>query len=474
MTRIHELLAARGGAVSYPSLRRFIVKRNWRERSKPTVRMEDTSPGEVAEADFGRLGMITDPETGGRKAVWAMVIVLGHSRHCFVWPMQRHTLEDVIAGLEAGWAFFGGMPRYLVIDNFPAAVVGADPLHPILTRGFLQYAQHRGFIADPARARHPKDKPKVERNVPYARERFFKGADFDDFTHVRAAAPKWCLEVAGMRIHGTTRKKPLVVFQNGERHTLLPWDGVPYDIAHWRTQVVHLSLFRVFAQPYSRSLTGPGSAMIGKYQVAVVRSITLFAQQGAVWRKPLPVAGAFDHDLIAGIGQPVQRAVAQDGVVKETQPFVHGPVAGDDETGRPMSVEYQLVEVGGLLSGEPVEPEVIEDEQVGGYEGPEGSVHRVVHSGLGHGPEEAVGMDEAHGVSGADGGVAQCLGQEALADASGSHQQDVLVPVQKLQGENGVQQTAVQADRRRPVEVLQSKSSSRSPPAGRSPRNRRY
>ena len=45
-----------------------------------------------------------------------------------------------------------------------------------------------------------------------------------------------------------------------------------------------LSLFRVFAQPYSRSLTGPGSAMIGKYQVAVVRSITPFAQQGAVWR----------------------------------------------------------------------------------------------------------------------------------------------------------------------------------------------
>ena len=46
----------------------------------------------------------------------------------------------------------------------------------------------------------------------------------------------------------------------------------------------YVSLFRVFAQPYSRSLTGPGSAMIGKYQVAVVRSITPFAQQGAVWR----------------------------------------------------------------------------------------------------------------------------------------------------------------------------------------------
>ena len=65
------------------------MNRNWRRRSKTTVRMADTPPGEVAEADFGRLGMITDPATGKRKAVWAMIIVLGHSRHCFVWPMQQ-------------------------------------------------------------------------------------------------------------------------------------------------------------------------------------------------------------------------------------------------------------------------------------------------------------------------------------------------------------------------------------------------
>ena len=201
--------------------------------------MADTPPGEVAEADFGHLGMITDPATGKRKAVWALVIVLCHSRHRFVWPMLQHKLPDVISGLEAAWAFFGGMPKYLVIDNFPAAVVGTDPLNPILTRGFLEYAQHRGFIPDPARKGHPQDKPKVERKVPYARERFYKGADFDDFTHVRAAAPRWCLEVAGMRIHGTTRKQPLVVFQDEERHTLIPWDGVPYEIANWRPHIVH-------------------------------------------------------------------------------------------------------------------------------------------------------------------------------------------------------------------------------------------
>ena len=156
LTRIHELLLGRGCQVSYQSLRRFVQKRNWRRSSKVTVRMEDTPPGEVVEVDFGRLGLIHDPETGRRRAVWALLLVLGYSRHCFLWPTFGQTLEDVIAGLESAWSFFGGIPKYLVIDNCPPAVATADPLHPLFTRGFLEYSQRRGFIADAARTRHSK------------------------------------------------------------------------------------------------------------------------------------------------------------------------------------------------------------------------------------------------------------------------------------------------------------------------------
>ncbi|MDP3064493.1 MAG: hypothetical protein Q8O40_14985, partial [Chloroflexota bacterium] len=70
-------------------------------------------------------------------------------------------LEDVIEGLEAAWALFQGIPRILVPDNMPAAVAGPDPLYPRLTRGFLEYSQHRGFFVDPARVRHPRDKGHV-------------------------------------------------------------------------------------------------------------------------------------------------------------------------------------------------------------------------------------------------------------------------------------------------------------------------
>ena len=214
VTRIHELLAGRGCRVSYTSLRRFIQRRGWQRRSPATVRMGESAPGEVAEMDFGRLGVIEDPETGRRRAVWALIIVLTYSRHSFVWPTFSQKLVDVIEGLEAAWAFFEGVPKYLVIDNFPAAVAGVDP-------------------------RHPRDKPRVERGVPYVRERFFKGGEFTGLSDMRSAARRWCLEVAGQRIHGTTRRQPLVVFRQEERHTLGEWDAEPYEMTDWRTAKVH-------------------------------------------------------------------------------------------------------------------------------------------------------------------------------------------------------------------------------------------
>ena len=218
LTRIRELLAARGCQVAYSSLHRFVARRNWRGRSRSTVRMADTAPGEVAELDFGRLGLVPDPETGRRRTVWALIVVLGYSRHSFVWPTFSQKLEDVIVGLEAAWAFFGGVPRYLVMDNFAAVVAGADALHPRFTRSFLECSQHRGFICELVMVRHPKDKPRVERSVQYVRERFFKGGNFSGLAHLREESARWCRDVAGRRVHGTTRRQPLAVFPG-----CLPW-----------------------------------------------------------------------------------------------------------------------------------------------------------------------------------------------------------------------------------------------------------
>ena len=58
-----------------------------------------------------------------------------------------------------------------------------------------------------------------------------------------------------------------------------------------------------------------------------------------MWGQSLTIAGAFDDDLVAGVGQAVQGAVAQDGVIKESQPLLHCPV----DTNRPMEDWGQML-----------------------------------------------------------------------------------------------------------------------------------
>lgn len=239
LTRIHELLVRDGVAVSYTGLRRYLHDAGLWQRSPATVRMADWPPGEAAEMDFGKLGMLVDPATGKKQAVWALVVVLPYSRHCFVWPLLRQTLEECIAGLETAWRFFGGIPRRLILDNFPAAIAGPDALDPRPTRGFLEYSQERGFFIDPARVRKPKDKPHVERSIQYVRERFFKGGSFRDLDDHRQQAEHWCRDVAGLRVHGSTRQLPREVFEAEEQALLQPHDGVLYDVPEWKEVTVH-------------------------------------------------------------------------------------------------------------------------------------------------------------------------------------------------------------------------------------------
>ena len=48
--------------------------------------------------------------------------------------------------------------------------------------------------------------------MAYVRSNFFAGEDFADLVDCRARAERWCAQVAGMRIHGTTCARPAEVF----------------------------------------------------------------------------------------------------------------------------------------------------------------------------------------------------------------------------------------------------------------------
>ena len=63
LTKVQQLLTRRGVDVPYSSLHRFAVQHcGFADRRRLTVRRAETAPGELAEVDFGRLGLVWDPE----------------------------------------------------------------------------------------------------------------------------------------------------------------------------------------------------------------------------------------------------------------------------------------------------------------------------------------------------------------------------------------------------------------------------
>jgi hypothetical protein len=240
LTKVHELLAREGTLVPYSSLHRFAQKWcDFGRKTSITVRKIEGKPGEFAEVDFGRLGYLHDLASNKPRLVYAFVMVLGYSRLSCVVPVFRQDLNSVIACFEECFQFFGGCPSRVVFDGMKACLDLADPYVPRLNRTFSEYAAFRGFIPDPARPYHPKDKPAVEGHVRFARERFFKGETFIDLEEMKRRALHWCREIAGRRIHGTTRRIPLEVFEAEEKPALIPLRPERFAVPTWSRCTVH-------------------------------------------------------------------------------------------------------------------------------------------------------------------------------------------------------------------------------------------
>ena len=179
LRKIHTLLHRDHGlAASYDTLRRFAIEElGWRKKIT-TVRLAETAPGQVAQVDFGLMGLVVDTITGRTRRIWVLVVTLAFSRFQFVWPSFEQTTEAVCDGLDAAWRFFGAMPEVIVPDNMSARIARADELGPTFVPAFLDYIQARGLFVDAARVRAPKDKARVENQVAYVRESWFDGESF--------------------------------------------------------------------------------------------------------------------------------------------------------------------------------------------------------------------------------------------------------------------------------------------------------
>jgi transposase len=136
--------------------------------------------------------------------------VLAHSRHMFVRPVLRMDQRAWTEAHVAAFGFFGGVPARIVPDNLKTGVDRPDLYDPKLNRSYAELAEHYGTLIDPARVRRPRDKPRVERPMPYLRDSFWRGRQFTSLAQMQTEAVDWCRQVAGARacrpLDGTCRK----------------------------------------------------------------------------------------------------------------------------------------------------------------------------------------------------------------------------------------------------------------------------
>jgi transposase len=224
-----------GLGASYSSFYRYVRKclPEVLERQGLTVRREDPPAGEEAQVDYGYLGLWEDPVAGRKRRLWAFVMVLSHSRHMFVRVVERMDQASWLECHVRSFEFWGGTPRRVVLDNLTSGVIKADLYDPKFNRGYSELASHYGVLIDPARVQKPKDKPRVERMMPFVRGSLWAGRSFGSLDEINRQADQWCVKVAGMRVHGTTRQRPLEVFQGLERQALRPLPPEPFEVVTW-------------------------------------------------------------------------------------------------------------------------------------------------------------------------------------------------------------------------------------------------
>jgi transposase len=239
-----------GHPVSYSAVWR-LVQRLEPPTPEVVVRVE-VRPGSEGQVDFGYAGVTIDPRTGAERRTWLFVLVLSWSRHLYAELVFDQRVETWLLCHVHAFAAVGGVPARIVPDNLKAAIIRASfGGEALAQRSYRECAEHYGFLIDPTRPRTPEHKGKVEQGgVHYVTRQFLAGRDPEPVDELNAKLRSWISEVAGRRIHGTTKEPPLERFERVERSALLPLPRTPYDPATWKELRVYRDCYLSFEGSY--------------------------------------------------------------------------------------------------------------------------------------------------------------------------------------------------------------------------------
>ncbi len=129
LTKLHVLLERRGVVAPYRTLHRFAVAELGFPRCRPPVPVATATPGWRCKSTSAPRAGPPDPARETRRVTHGLIFTAVSSRHLFVFLPHRQTLEEVVAGFDAAWAFYGGVFAVIIPNNLKP-LDRADPLEP--------------------------------------------------------------------------------------------------------------------------------------------------------------------------------------------------------------------------------------------------------------------------------------------------------------------------------------------------------
>ena len=225
--QILQRLREQGYRGGYSILKEFVRKvRPGRPQAFLTLRF---APGECAQIDWGYAGSFMVGAT--RRRLSFLVAVLCHSRALHVEFALSETLEQFLAIQQNAFRAWGGAPKKLMVDNLRSAVLSHPRGQPaVYSPAYLDFAAHYGCELRACNVRAAHEKGRVENGVGYVKRNFLAGLDLSgSLAGLNALARRWLDEVANVRIHGETRRKPAEMLAE-ERPALRPLPTALYDV----------------------------------------------------------------------------------------------------------------------------------------------------------------------------------------------------------------------------------------------------
>ncbi len=226
--RIHEEIARGGDGYtgSVITVRRYVRSvRPARGRVYQEVHYE---PAQAMQVDWGECGRVLVGNTSRKVSV--LVAVLCYSRMTYIEFTLSQRKAEFYRCLVHALEFFGASPHALIVDNLKAAVINGSGRTACFHPEFLALCGYYCVQPVACQRRDPESKGIVEASVRYVKRNALAGRGdelvrYEDYV---AFAPRWRDEIANVRIHETTRERPVDRFQK-ERSLLRALPTIPFD-----------------------------------------------------------------------------------------------------------------------------------------------------------------------------------------------------------------------------------------------------